>query len=307
MPDPPPRAPTFPAFIDQVEEVDDSEFVGRNPSPVPSTTLRSSPMPPGDSPTLYSEPANQSDMSFVTTPTPASPADTSASTSDAVPVVNLPVAHRKSVVRAVLLWRDPKVTVIYFGVAMVFFYLTVIRGQSVLSVFGMLFAVYQFIGAIAVQVNKRLGGKFDKHIARPPAGTPFLPQDVATRFTQVVVEEVNDVQDMLRNIIYCDTLEASLACLASGIVLYFLGEYFSFLSLLFVATLLLFSLPLAYEKNKKQVDDVLAKTSDTVSKQITIGQKLASEKTAELLDKAPPAARDFANRVGLTPQKKKAS
>lgn len=304
MPNPPPRALTFPDFIDQVEEVDDSEFLDRNPYPVPSTTLRSSSMTPADSPTSDPAPSNQSDMSFMNTPPPANTADTSTSFSDSVPEVVLPVAHRKSVVRAVLLWRNPKVTAIYFGAAMVFFYLTVIRGQSVPSVLGMLFAVYQFVGAIVVHANKRFGGKFDKHISRPPPGTPFIPQDVATRFTQMLVEEVNDVQDILRNIIYCDTTEASLACLAFGIVLYFLGEYFSFLSLLFVATLLLFSLPLAYEKNKKQVDDVLAKTSDSVSKQITIGQKLASEKTAELLDKAPPAARDFANRVGLTPKKK---
>lgn len=268
MTGPPPRAPTFPAFIDQVEEVSETDFIKPSPVRVPHPRAMSSP------------------------------------SSDAVPIVPLPVSQRKSVVRAVLLWREPKVSALYFSATMVFFYLTLLRGLSVLSVLGMFLAVYQLLGVVIVNVNKRMGHKFDKHIARPPPGTPFVPEDVATRFAQAFVEEVNDVQDTLRNVIYCDTIEYSAASLVFGITLYFMGCYVSFLWVVFAAILALFSLPLMYEKNKKQVDDVLAKTSDTMAKQISIGQKLASERTAALLEKAPPAARDFADRVGLTPKKK---
>lgn len=228
-----------------------------------------------------------------------------AAAASAVPVVPLPTAHRKSVIGNILLWRQPKVTAVYFGGAMTFFFLTLIRGQEPLSVSGILFAVYQVIGMIIVKLNRQfLQGKLDKYINRPPEGTPLFRQDVANRWASVIVEEGNDIQHTLRNVMYCDKPPVVAVCALVGLIIYALGSQFSFLVLFLVGTLMLFSLPLAYDRNKKHIDDTVAKAADSINRQIIMGQKIASDKASELLENAPPAARDMASRVGFSAKPK---
>lgn len=188
---------------------------------------------------------------------------------------------------------------------MTFFFLTLIRGQEPVSVCGMLFAVYQVLGVIVVKVNRQLlHGKLDHYINRPPEGTPLLKQDVANRWVSVIIEEGNDIQDTLRDIMYCDKPVVAAGCAVVGVMIYVLGSYFSFLMLFFVGTVLLFSLPLAYDRNKKHIDDTVAKAADSINRQIVLGQKMASDKAAKLLENAPPAARDMASRVGFSTKAK---
>lgn len=280
MSDPPPQAPTFPQFPDQ-EQTPSFNPLDLLKTPTP---LRSTSVPDMDD----------------------SPFATSTETSSAhVPVVDLPVAgKRQSVIASILLWRDPKVTAVYLGAVLVFFYMTLIRGDSVISVTGITVFAYQVFGIIGVQLNRRLGGKFDNHIRRPAEGTPLFKRDHAYQLADIVVQEGNEIQDLLRDVMYCDKPKVSAICLFAGVCLYFAGIVFSVLPLLFVMVLGLFSVPLAYEKNKKQVDDTLAKASDSVAKQVSIGQQMAVDNAAKLLEKAPPQARELAERVGLTPKKK---
>lgn len=302
MPEPPPRAPTFPAFIDQVKEIDDSDFVPNAaptiPSTLPSESIPSPVVTMGDTSNAIG--ANSS---------------TSTSAADAVPVVPLPVAQRKSRVRAVLLWRDPKVTGAIVAVDMVFFYLTLVRGSSILSVIGGLFFAYLALGLIVVNANKRMGGKLDKYVARPPASTPLFRRESAIRIADTVVEEGNEVAEEIRDIVYCDKPSITLAWMAFAFVVYILGKYFSLLSVFLVLTIAAFTVPLAYEKNKKTVDDALATASDTASRHLETGRRIATERaeqmrevaaerSAPLLEKAPPVARNFAEKMGLTPKKK---
>lgn len=279
MTSPPPRAPTFPRYVDQVEQVDDMDFI-KSPNEVGdelSNEMSATPVSTGDG---Y---------------------DVASSTSSEIPVVPLPVGRRKSLVRGILLWQDPKVTGLYFGTAMAFFYMTLVREKSVISVLGMLIVFYELVGMVIVQLNIKLGGKFDKHVARPPQGTPMFRHDVASRWAGKIVDEGNDIQDILRDMLYCDKPVVTCGCAALGASMYALGKYFSVLPLLFVFTLALFSVPLVYEKNKKKVDEIVARATDKLVGHVKHGRKIASEKTAELLEKAPPTARDLAIRAGLTP------
>lgn len=284
MPDPPPRAPTFPAFIDQVKEVDDSDFVHSSLKP----------------PVLV----NMEDHSH------------SSSVPDTVPVVPLPVAPSKSRIRAVFLWRDPKLSAVVFCADMLFFYLTLIRGLSVLSVIGALFGLYVILRFVLHNINSKVGGKLDKYIARQPEGTPLFKRESFMRIADTIVEEGNENAVLLTDIIHCDNNSVTLACIAAAFFVYVLGMYCSLLSVIFVLTILAFSLPLAYEKNKKKVDDAVAKATDMASRHLETGRRaateravqlrdVAAERSAPLLEKAPPAARQFAERIGLTPKKSK--
>lgn len=297
MPDPPPRAPTFPAFVDQVPEVDDTEFI------------KSQVKPAVESPSPLINMTDPSDAVPTTTPT-------TSSASDAVPVVPLPVAQSKSKIRAILLWRDPKISGIFFGADMLFFYLTLVRKLSVLSVIGFLFGLYLVIGLILVNINKYVGGKLDKYIARPPPGTPLFKRESFNRITDTIVEEGNEIASELRDIIYCDKTTVTLGWTFAAVMIYYIGMFVSLVTVFFIGTLLLFSVPLIYEKNKKQVDDAVAKASDAASRHIETGRKAAVERASQLretaaqksapyLEKAPPAARNLAEKIGLTPQKRK--
>lgn len=260
-----PRAPTFPAFDDAVKHVDDSDY------------LTSPAMPD-------------------------------------VPVVPLPVASR-SRLRGVLLWRDPKVSGAVFGCCMLFFYLTLFKGLSILSVVGALAAMYLVVGLVVVNVNRVAGGQLDKYIARPAVGTPFLRKESVSRWADTFLEEGNELAEDVRAVIYCDDAPLTLTWIAASVTLFFAGKYFSLLPLFFAVTLAAFTAPLAYEKNKEQVDDALAKASESAAAHGQSARKAAgahaarlrdtaADRAGPLLDKAPPAARDFAAKLGITPKKK---
>lgn len=283
MPAPPPRAPTFPAFVDEVKDLDIA--------PVSSTIKQ----------VVDTEPSPVVNMKEM-------------SSDQTVPVVPLPVMASRSRVKAILLWKDVKLTGLVFAVCVLFFYLTLGRGLSVLSVVGALWAGYLALGSIVVRANSYLGGKLDRYVKRPERGVPFLRRDVLYRGVDTVVEEVNEVGEEIRDVLYCENLGLTVGGIMSGFAVYVIGMYCSMLVVFLVLTLGLFTLPVLYEKNKKEVDDAVAKVSDVAVKKIEVGRKamgeqvakareVAVEKSAPLWDKAPPAARNLAQKIGLAKEK----
>ncbi|CAN8074143.1 unnamed protein product [Agarophyton chilense] len=296
MPLPPPRAPSFPSFIDQ--------------APTHSTASKT---PTTDS-SINSSINDPSSLVNMDPSTPVASLST-PSASEAIPAVPLPVAPSKSRIRAILLWRDPKITGIIFASHMLFFYLTLIRGNSVLSVCGLLFGLYIAMRLAAQYANKRMGNKFDKYLARPPASTPLFRRDSMMRVVDTIVEEGNEVSEQLRDIIYCNKPVVAIKWMLVGFVIYQAGKWFSIVTICFIDSLALFSVPLLYEKNKKKVDDALAKASDTASRHLESGRRAAADRAVKLrdvamqkstpyLEKAPPVARNLAEKMGLTPKKK---
>lgn len=198
---------------------------------------------------------------------------------------------------------------------MLFFYFTLVRSNSVLSMLGCISGLYLLARLIAFHANKRMGGKLDKYIKRPPAGTPLFRRDSLVRVVDTIVEEGNDIAEQLRDVIYCDKTGIAIACIFLAYIIYIAGKYFSLLSVVFIASLVTFSLPLTYDKNKKQVDEAIAKASDTASRHLESGRRAAAERATKLrdvavekstpyLEKAPPVARNLAEKMGLTPKKK---
>lgn len=280
-----PRAPTFPSdpvdsAITQVDDEVHSTTTSETPFHTPAPTSRSS------------------RMEATSTPRMASGSSSS-----------------KSKLRAVLTWKDPKISALAFAVCAVFFYLTLWRGISILSVCGAGFALYLVVGLVVVAANQSvLGGALDKYIKRPATTTPMFSTASAYAFADIFVEEGNELAQDVRDVIYCDNTRLTLAYLVLALVMYVAGKFFSLLSVAAFCTLLAFSLPLLYEKNKAQVDEAVSKVSDLASKHLESGRKvaversyqlkdLAAERSAPFLDKAP-AVKTLANKVGFTPSKK---
>lgn len=194
---------------------------------------------------------------------------------------------------------------------MLFFYLTLFKKLSILSVLGALLAMYLSTGLVIVNVNNMTGNKLDPYIARPSVSTPIFKKEVVNHWAETVMEEGNEIGNDVRDVLYCDKTNLTLTWIFLGLVAYIAGRYFSLLPVFFVLTLLAFSLPLAYEKNKTEVDNAVAKATECASKHLETGRKIAGERAgqlreiaAEKLDKAPPAIRSTAARVGLAPAKK---
>lgn len=282
-----PRAPTFPAAPDMGEAVTAID----DPLPTPTASASSA------VPSAYSTPAA---------------APRGASTATSAPGG---AAASRSKFRALMTWKEPRVTGAVLAVIMLFYYLTLWKGYSILSVWGAGVAMFLTACLVAVTANKSvLGGSLDRFVKRPATSTPMFSTANAYKFADVFVEEGNEFAEDMRDVIYCENPGVTIAYIVLALVVYFLGKFFSLLPLFFAFTLAAFTLPIAYEKNKKQVDDAVAQASSVAGKHLESGRKvaldrslklkdLAAERSAPYLEKAP-AMKNLANKVGFTPSKK---
>lgn len=292
MPIPPPRAPTFPSFVDDVQEIDDADFVDDD---IAVKTVVETQLAPSSTQPSTVQPMSQ----------PPS----------ALPHAPLRFAQSKSRLRALLLWSDPQLTALVLAACLLFFYLALARQLSVLSVVGLLCGCYLVVGLVVVHVNERTGGRLDAYVKRPPPGTPLFRPESVNRWAQTFLEEGNEIGDDIRDVLYCDRGEVTARWIAVSLGVYLAGLYFSVVTVLLVVTIAAFTLPLAYERNKKQVDDAAARATVAASKYIETGRRAAADKAVQLrdvaasrsapyLEKAPPAAQNLLGKMGLMAPKK---
>lgn len=237
--------------------------------------------------------------------------DDATSTSASVPVVPLPVAQSRSRIKNMLMWRNPKLSGIVFAVCMLFFYLTLFRKQSIVAVLGGLMTLYLIVGLMVVNVNNMVGNQLDKFIKRPAVSEPLFKKELVNYWAETLMDEGNEIGEVLRDVLYCDDTKRTVGWIFISLTVYIIGKYFSMLPVFFVLTLVAFSLPLLYERNKKEVDGALAKAGAEASRHIEVGRKIGVEKALKVkelaatkLEKAPPGVKSFTKKLGLTPAKK---
>lgn len=282
----PPRAPTFPGLDNAVTDVVDDSF----------------------------EDTTSTTSSAFTTPAAAPrPVASGAASSSSAPVAT--PAGGKSRLRAILTWKNPKVSAMALGVCLIFFYFTLWKKYSILSVFGATLALYLIFGLIVVNVNKMiLGGSLDRFVKRPPVSTPLLNTASMYKVADTIVEEGNEFAEDARNVFYCDNTPLTVAYILIGVAVYVIGKFVPPLVFFFIFTMLAFIVPIAYEKNKKEVDAALTKASDVASKHLESGRKIAVERSYKLKDMAAERSAPYleknatvkglADKVGFTPTKK---
>eukprot|EP00172_Hildenbrandia_rubra_P000784 Plantae.Rhodophyta-Hildenbrandia_rubra.ctg1442.p1 GENE.Plantae.Rhodophyta-Hildenbrandia_rubra.ctg1442~~Plantae.Rhodophyta-Hildenbrandia_rubra.ctg1442.p1 ORF type:complete len:290 (-),score=63.30 Plantae.Rhodophyta-Hildenbrandia_rubra.ctg1442:422-1291(-) len=279
----PPQAPKYPSLTDDVvKEVDDSEYTSATSNLTPAKDNKSSTI--------------MTDSSTYTTP---------VRNSTGVPKVHLPVSSGKSRLRKLLMWEDRKFSAVMFTLAMLFFYLTLWKGLSILSVSGALFGLYLLSGTIIVYVNQALNGPFDKFVKKPPRGEPFFRKEVVEKWTSTFMDMGNELADDIRDVLYCENPKVSSKWMGISFGVYVLGIWFSPLVLLFLATIFAFSLPLLYHRNKKQVDDAAAKALEVSRAKAAQAYELSARKAVQAKKAVSQTATPYLKKAGLTADSQK--
>lgn len=283
----PPQPPRYPSLPDDVvQEVDDSEYT---------------------SGTSNYQSGSRGGMNSSTMMTDDSSSYKSPNTKYGVPKVPLPVSSGKSRLRSLLMWEDRKLSGAVFTFCMLFFYMTLWKGLSILSVIGSLMFVYLCAGLLITQLNSAFHGPIDKYIKKPPRGEMFFRRDVVEKWADTIMDIGNAYADDLRDVIYCDDPRLTLKWISISIGIYLLGMIFSPMWLLFLGTICAFSLPLAYERNKKQVDQTVQRAKEVSTQKAREIKEVTQQKAAPYLEKAHPMVKQTAEKMGITPQRKTAT
>ncbi|XP_053101954.1 reticulon-4 isoform X3 [Hemicordylus capensis] len=171
-----------------------------------------------------------------------------------------------------LYWRDVKKTGVVFGASL--FLLLSLTVFSIVSV-----VAYIALALLSVAISFRIYKGVIQAIQKSDEGHPFrayLDKDVAVseelvqKYSHVVLGHCNNTVKELRRLFLVDDLVDSLKFAVLMWVFTYVGALFNGLTLLILALVSLFSIPVIYEKHQAQIDHYLGlvnkNVKDTVAK-----------------------------------------
>ncbi|XP_074024088.1 reticulon-4 isoform X3 [Numenius arquata] len=165
----------------------------------------------------------------------------------------------KSSVIDLLYWRDIKKTGVVFGASL--FLLLSLTVFSIVSV-----TAYIALALLSVTISFRIYKGVIQAIQKSDEGHPFrayLESDVAVseeliqKYSNVVLGHVNGTVKELRRLFLVDDLVDSLKFAVLMWVFTYVGALFNGLTLLILALISLFSVPVIYERHQAQIDHYL--------------------------------------------------
>ncbi|XP_035178198.1 reticulon-4 isoform X4 [Oxyura jamaicensis] len=274
---------------EEEEEEDDEDFdeqlevMERKPAPPPAAALPErppqqlelsgptepprpaapEPPQPGWSPAAA---VSSSSSSAATTPSPAR----EQSPAPGPPPAEPPAARKRgasgSAVVDLLYWRDIKKTGVVFGASL--FLLLSLTVFSIVSV-----TAYIALALLSVTISFRIYKGVIQAIQKSDEGHPFrayLESDVAVseeliqKYSNVVLGHVNGTVKELRRLFLVDDLVDSLKFAVLMWVFTYVGALFNGLTLLILALISLFSVPVIYERHQAQIDHYLGLVNKNV-------------------------------------------
>ncbi|XP_054050444.1 reticulon-4 isoform X3 [Rissa tridactyla] len=217
--------------------------------------------------------AVSSSSSSATTPSPAQeqPSDL-ARPAQPQPPEPAAAAHRRrgsssgSAVVDLLYWRDIKKTGVVFGASL--FLLLSLTVFSIVSV-----TAYIALALLSVTISFRIYKGVIQAIQKSDEGHPFrayLESDVAVseeliqKYSNVVLGHINGTVKELRRLFLVDDLVDSLKFAVLMWVFTYVGALFNGLTLLILALISLFSVPVIYERHQAQIDHYLGLVNKNV-------------------------------------------
>ncbi|KAM6365659.1 reticulon-4 isoform 1-T1 [Alca torda] len=217
--------------------------------------------------------AVSSSSSSATTPSPAQeqPSDL-ARPAQPQPPEPVAAAHRRrgsssgSAVVDLLYWRDIKKTGVVFGASL--FLLLSLTVFSIVSV-----TAYIALALLSVTISFRIYKGVIQAIQKSDEGHPFrayLESDVAVseeliqKYSNVVLGHINGTVKELRRLFLVDDLVDSLKFAVLMWVFTYVGALFNGLTLLILALISLFSVPVIYERHQAQIDHYLGLVNKNV-------------------------------------------
>ncbi|KAJ8246766.1 hypothetical protein GJAV_G00255170 [Gymnothorax javanicus] len=175
-------------------------------------------------------------------------------------------------VRELVYWRDPKKTGVVFGTSLLL--LLSLAAFSVISVVS-----YLLLALLCVTISFRIYKSVIQAVQKSNEGHPFkelMDQDVSIppekfrKHVDVCVSYVNRGLKHLSRLFLVEDLVDSLKLAVLMWLMTYVGAVFNGITILILADILLFTVPLVYEKNKKQIDHYLdivrTQTNNIVSK-----------------------------------------
>ncbi|XP_034966848.1 reticulon-4 isoform X2 [Zootoca vivipara] len=183
----------------------------------------------------------------------------------ALPVASDPLMHSSAVVD-LLYWRDVKKTGAVFGSGL--FLLLSLTVFSIVSV-----VAYIALVLLSVTISFRIYKGVIQAIQKSEEGHPFrayLDKDVAVseelvqKYSHMVLGHFNNTVKELRRLFLVDDLVDSLKFAVLMWVFTYVGALFNGLTLLILALISLFSVPIIYEKHQVQIDHYLGLVNKNV-------------------------------------------
>ncbi|XP_070590878.1 reticulon-4 isoform X3 [Erythrolamprus reginae] len=165
-------------------------------------------------------------------------------------------AAQGSPVVDLLYWRDIKKTGVVFGASL--FLLLSLTVFSIVSVIA-----YIGLGLLSVTISLRIYKGVIQAVQKSEEGHPFgayLSRDVAVseelvkKYSHAVLGHLNNTVKELRRLFLVDDLVDSLKFAVLMWVFTYVGALFNGLTLLILALISLFSIPVIYEKHQAQID-----------------------------------------------------
>uniref|UniRef100_A0A8B9NPZ5 Reticulon n=1 Tax=Accipiter nisus TaxID=211598 RepID=A0A8B9NPZ5_9AVES len=218
--------------------------------------------------------AASSSSSSATTPSPAQeqPSAAARSAQPQPPKPEPAAAPRRrgsssgSAVVDLLYWRDIKKTGVVFGASL--FLLLSLTVFSIVSV-----TAYIALALLSVTISFRIYKGVIQAIQKSDEGHPFrayLESDVAVseeliqKYSNVVLGHINGTVKELRRLFLVDDLVDSLKFAVLMWVFTYVGALFNGLTLLILALISLFSVPVIYERHQAQIDHYLGLVNKNV-------------------------------------------
>ncbi|XP_057261806.1 reticulon-4 isoform X5 [Pezoporus wallicus] len=165
-----------------------------------------------------------------------------------------------------LYWRDIKKTGVVFGASL--FLLLSLTVFSIVSV-----TAYIALALLSVTISFRIYKGVIQAIQKSSEGHPFrayLESDIAVseeliqKYSNVVLGHINGTVKELRRLFLVDDLVDSLKFAVLMWVFTYVGALFNGLTLLILALISLFSVPVIYERHQAQIDHYLGLVNKNV-------------------------------------------
>ncbi|KAM7117684.1 reticulon-4 isoform X4 [Ciconia boyciana] len=220
------------------------------PGAVSSSSSATTPSPAQEQPSAPARPAQPQPPK----PEPAAAAPRRRGSSSGSAVVDL------------LYWRDIKKTGVVFGASL--FLLLSLTVFSIVSV-----TAYIALALLSVTISFRIYKGVIQAIQKSDEGHPFrayLESDVAVseeliqKYSNVVLGHINGTVKELRRLFLVDDLVDSLKFAVLMWVFTYVGALFNGLTLLILALISLFSVPVIYERHQAQIDHYLGLVNKNV-------------------------------------------
>ncbi|XP_030413626.1 reticulon-4 isoform X2 [Gopherus evgoodei] len=188
----------------------------------------------------------------------------------ALPAASEPLMHSSAVVD-LLYWRDIKKTGVVFGASL--FLLLSLTVFSIVSV-----TAYIALALLSVTISFRIYKGVIQAIQKSDEGHPFrayLETDVAVseelvqKYSNAALGHINGTVKELRRLFLVDDLVDSLKFAVLMWVFTYVGALFNGLTLLILALISLFSVPVIYERHQAQIDHYLGFVNKTARDAVT--------------------------------------